>query len=158
MSATFRYLVNNPRKKKIQKCKTYLLNKNPQRKGICAKIYTTTPKKPNSGIKKVAKIALRKVKRMLIAYIPGIGHSLAKYNKVLIRGGKVPDIPGMKYTLIRGVYDFKGLLWTHRRTKRSKYGVKNLERMAAKKITLKFVRGQKKVYSLRKIKFKRQWY
>jgi len=87
------------------------LNKNPQRRGICIKTYTRTPKKPNSALRKVAKIKIVKGRRVE-AYIPGEGHKLKEYASVLMRGGRVPDLPGVKYKLIRGAldYDLVGLV------------------------------------------------
>lgn len=107
------------RKKKLNK--TPALNKNPQKKGVCVKIITRTPKKPNSAIRKVAKVKLS-TKRKVESYIPGEGHNLQKYSVVLVRGGRVPDLPGVKYHLIRGKFDFQGL--KTRKTARSKYGTK----------------------------------
>lgn len=109
------------RKKKIFKIKTAALEQNPQKKGICLKVFTRTPKKPNSAIRKVAKVKLSNGKR-LEAYIPGEGHKLQQYSVVLMRGGRVPDLPGVKYRLIRGKYDFKGV--KDRKNARSLYGTK----------------------------------
>lgn len=111
----------NFRKKKIYKNKTRALNKNPQRKGICTKILIRTPKKPNSAKRKIAKVKIY-TGRKVEAYIPGEGHTLQEYSVVLFRGGRVPDVPGVKYHLIRGKYDFPGL--GKRRTRRSIYGTK----------------------------------
>lgn len=94
---------------------------NPQVKGVCSKIFTRTPKKPNSAIRKVAKVKLSN-KRIIESYIPGIGHNLRQYSVVLIRGGRVPDLPGVKYKCIRGKYDFQAV--ANRKTSRSSYGVK----------------------------------
>nr|NP_038194.1 ribosomal protein S12 [Synura synuroidea]AAF36960.1 ribosomal protein S12 [Synura synuroidea] len=109
------------RKKKIKKKKTPALLGNPQQKGVCLKVYTRTPKKPNSALRKVAKIKLSN-KKKIEAYIPGIGHNLQQYSVVLMRGGRVKDLPGVKYHLIRGVYDFQGVKM--RKTSRSCYGTK----------------------------------
>jgi small subunit ribosomal protein S12 len=109
------------RKKKIKKCKTPALKKNPQKKGVCVKVFTRTPKKPNSAIRKVVKIKLSTGIK-IEAYVPGIGHNLRQYSVVLMRGGRVPDLPGVKYHLIRGKYDFQGL--KDRKTSRSQYGTK----------------------------------
>lgn len=109
------------RLKKIKKIKSPALKKNPQLKGICLKIYTKTPKKPNSALRKVAKIKLTN-KYTIISYIPGINHTLQEHSIVLVRGGRVPDLPGVKYHLIRGKYDLLGIL--ERKTSRSKYGTK----------------------------------
>lgn len=114
---------NNQRKKKLFKSKTPALEKNPQQKGICIKIFTRTPKKPNSAIRKVARIKLSN-KRKVEAYIPGEGHTLQQYSVALMRGGRIPDLPGCKYHLVRGKYDFQGV--RSRKTSRSKYGTKKL--------------------------------
>ena len=111
----------NLRKKKIFKKKTPALQKNPQKKGVCIKIFIRSPKKPNSACRKVAKIKLSNGKR-IESYIPGEGHTLQQYSVVLMRGGRTPDLPGVKYHLIRGKYDFKGV--KNRKTSRSLYGVK----------------------------------
>ena len=109
------------RKKKIFKSKTPALEKNPQQKGICTRVYTRTPKKPNSALRKVAKLQLSN-RRVVESYIPGESHNLQEYSVVLIRGGRVPDLPGCKYHTIRGKYDFHGV--KHRKKSRSKYGTK----------------------------------
>ena len=101
--------------------KSPALEKCPQKKGICLKIYTKTPKKPNSALRKVAKIKLSNFKG-IIGYIPGISHNLQEHSIVLVRGGRVQDLPGVKYHLIRGKYDLLGL--RNRKTSRSKYGTK----------------------------------
>jgi len=111
----------NCRKKKVFKCKTAALNKNPQKKGICIKVFTRTPKKPNSALRKVAKVKIS-TGRKIEAYIPGEGHNLQQYSVVLLRGGRVPDLPGVKYHLIRGKYDFQGV--KNRKSARSLYGTK----------------------------------
>jgi len=109
------------RKKKLFRSKTPALNKSPQKKGVCIKIFTKTPKKPNSALRKVAKVKLSNGIK-LEAYIPGEGHTLQEYSVVLLRGGRVPDLPGVKYHLIRGKYDFKGI--KTRKSSRSLYGTK----------------------------------
>jgi small subunit ribosomal protein S12 len=114
-------LSKNVRLKKSRNSKTPALNFNPQLKGVCVKVYTRTPKKPNSALRKVAKVRLSN-KKVVEAYIPGEGHSLQEYSVVLMKGGRVPDLPGVKYHLIRGKYDFKGV--KNRKTSRSKYGTK----------------------------------
>ena len=93
----------------------------PQRKGVCFRVYTRTPKKPNSALRKVAKIRLTNSVEV-IAYIPGEGHNLQEHSVVLIRGGRVKDLPGVKYKVIRGVLDLQGVL--NRKQARSKYGTK----------------------------------
>jgi small subunit ribosomal protein S12 len=107
--------------KKKHKNKTPALKKNPQVKGVCVKIFVRTPKKPNSALRKVAKLKISSGKRVE-AYIPGEGHNLQEYSIALMRGGRVPDLPGVKYHLIRGKYDFQGV--KNRKTARSRYGVK----------------------------------
>jgi small subunit ribosomal protein S12 len=110
------------RKKKFKRSKTPALRKNPQLKGICVKVFVRTPKKPNSALRKVTKLKLSN-KLKVEAYIPGEGHNLQEYSLVLMRGGRVPDLPGVKYHLIRGKYDFHGV--KNRKKARSRYGVKN---------------------------------
>ncbi len=101
--------------------KSPALEKCPQKKGICLKIYTKTPKKPNSALRKVAKIKLTN-KASIIGYIPGIGHNLQEHSIVLVRGGRVQDLPGVKYHIVRGKCDLLGI--KNRKTSRSKYGAK----------------------------------
>ena len=115
------FLKKQKRLKKQKLNKSPALKKCPQRKGICLKVYTRTPKKPNSALRKVAKVRLTS-KYTVISYIPGIGHNLQEHSIVLIRGGRVQDLPGVKYHIIRGKYDLLGLL--KRKTSRSKYGTK----------------------------------
>lgn len=107
------------KKKKLNRSKA--LSQCPQRKGVCLKVYIKTPKKPNSALRKVAKVKLTN-KKTIIGYIPGIGHKLQEHSIVLVRGGRVPDLPGVKYHLVRGKYDLQGLIT--RKTSRSKYGTK----------------------------------
>lgn len=121
MSTINQLLFQNKREKKIKKDKTPALKKNSQLKGVCVKVYIRTPKKPNSAQRKVAKIRLS-TRQKVEAYIPGEGHNLQEYSVVLMRGGRVPDLPGVKYHLIRGKYDFKGV--KGRKQSRSKYGTK----------------------------------
>nr|BAL70636.1 small subunit ribosomal protein 12 [Plasmodium coatneyi] len=109
------------KKNKNNKKNNFLLNKCPQKKGIVLKILIKTPKKPNSALRKVAKIKLSNNKELL-AYIPGEGKSIQEHNFVLIKGGRVKDLPGIKYKIIRGSLDSIGVL--NRKTSRSKYGVK----------------------------------
>jgi len=112
-------------KKKFNKIRTKTkspaLNSSPQKKGVCLKVYTRTPKKPNSAIRKIARVRLTNGSD-IIAYIPGEGHSLQEHSVVLVRGGRVKDLPGVKYHLIRGVYDLLGVIG--RKKSRSKYGSK----------------------------------
>nr|YP_010470406.1 ribosomal protein S12 [Tetraselmis marina]UVF37894.1 ribosomal protein S12 [Tetraselmis marina] len=112
---------NTKRKTKISLKKTPALKECPQRKGICIRVYTKKPKKPNSAFRKVAKVRLTN-KQEVIAYIPGEGHNLQEHSVVMIRGGRVKDLPGVKYHLIRGILDLQGL--PQRRQGRSKYGAK----------------------------------
>lgn len=115
------FLQKQKRLKKKKKIKSPALKNCPQKKGICLKVYTKTPKKPNSALRKVAKVRLTN-KDTIITYIPGIGHTLQEHSIVLVRGGRVQDLPGVKYHLIRGKYDLLGIL--KRTTSRSKYGTK----------------------------------
>lgn len=114
-------LKRKPRKK-INK--TPALEKCPQKKGICLKVFLRTPKKPNSALRKLVKLRLLSNRKIVNAYVPGEGHNLQDYSAVLIRGGRVKDLPGVKYHLIRGKLDLLGL--KTRKTSRSKYGTKNL--------------------------------
>lgn len=107
--------------KKLHNNKTPSLLGNPQKKGVCIKVFIRTPKKPNSAQRKVVKVKLSTGKK-IEAYIPGEGHNLQEYSVVLLRGGRVKDLPGVKYHLIRGKFDFQGV--KNRKTARSKYGVK----------------------------------
>jgi small subunit ribosomal protein S12 len=122
MSTINQLSLKESRKKKQFKKKTPALKKCPQKKGVCIKIFIRSPKKPNSACRKVAKVKLSTGKKV-DAYIPGEGHNLQQYSVILIRGGRTPDLPGIKYRLIRGKYDFKGV--KNRKTSRSCYGVKN---------------------------------
>lgn len=115
------FLKKQKRLKKKKKINSPALDKCPQKKGLCLKIYTKTPKKPNSALRKVAKVILSN-KNTIITYIPGIGHTLQEHSIVLVRGGRVQDLPGVKYHLIRGKYDLLGIL--KRKSSRSKYGTK----------------------------------
>lgn len=120
--ATINQLTKNLiRQKKIKYDKTPALESNPQVKGVCLKVFTKTPKKPNSALRKVIKLKLSN-NRKIEAYVPGEGHNLRQYSVVLIRGGRVPDLPGIKYKSIRGKYDFQGV--KSRKQSRSKYGTK----------------------------------
>ena len=110
-------------KKKNKSKKTPALASCPQKKGLCLKIFTRTPKKPNSAIRKLTRLKLSSGIKVN-AYIPGEGHNLQEYSNVLIRGGRVKDLPGIKYHLVRGKYDFVGL--KTRKTSRSKYGTKKI--------------------------------
>ena len=119
---TINQLCNNKRKPKRKLNKTPALQKSPQKKGICLKMIIRTPKKPNSALRKIAKLKLFSNKNVVTAYIPGEGHNLQDYSVVLIQGGRVKDLPGVKYHIIRGKLDLQGL--KKRVTSRSKYGAK----------------------------------
>lgn len=118
---TMNQLKNKYRKNKISRTKTPALDSCPQKKGVCLKVFIVTPKKPNSALRKVARIRLSNQKKVT-AYIPGEGHNLQQYSTVLMRGGRVKDLPGIKYHLVRGKYDFVGI--KSRKVSRSKYGTK----------------------------------
>jgi small subunit ribosomal protein S12 len=122
---TVNQLCKKPRIKKKKKNKTPALALCPQKKGVCMKIFLRTPKKPNSALRKLTRVRLTNNKR-ITAYIPGEGHNLQEYSTVLIRGGRVKDLPGIKYHLVRGKLDFSGL--QGRKTARSKYGTKNVSK------------------------------
>ena len=123
--ATINQLLKNClRKKKIKKDKTPALQKNPQLKGVCLKVFTRTPKKPNSALRKVAKVKLSNGIK-IESYIRGEGHNLQEYSVVLMHGGRVPDLPGVKYRNIRGKYDFQGV--KNRKQARSLYGTKKVK-------------------------------
>lgn len=126
MSTINQLCKKNSRKKKIKKNKTPALFSNPQQKGVCVKVFTRTPKKPNSAIRKVVKLKLSNG-RKVESYIPGEGHNLQEFSVVLMRGGRVQDLPGVKYHLIRGKYDFQGV--KNRKTSRSRYGTKNVSKV-----------------------------
>jgi small subunit ribosomal protein S12 len=111
----------NLRKKKNKNIKTPALQSNPQLKGVCVKVFIRTPKKPNSALRKVAKLKLSNGIKVE-SYIPGEGHNLQEYSVVLMRGGRVPDLPGVKYHTVRGKYDFQGV--KNRKNARSRYGTK----------------------------------
>lgn len=116
---TINQLVRKSRKFFFSKKNSTALQKNPQKKGVCLKVYTINPKKPNSAERKVAKVQLTTGKS-IIGYIPGEGHSLQEHSVVLVRGGRVKDLPGVQYHFIRGIYDLSSV--NNRKTSRSKYG------------------------------------
>ena len=118
---TINQLVRKGRKKIANTTKSLALQKNPQKRGVCTRVYTTKPKKPNSALRKVARVRLTN-KLEVTAYIPGEGHNLQEHNSVLICGGRVKDLPGVRYHIIRNKLDTKGV--DGRRQRRSKYGVK----------------------------------
>ena len=118
---TIQQLVRKGRSPKVAKTKTPALKANPQQRGVCTRVYTTTPKKPNSALRKVARVKLSNGTEVT-AYIPGEGHSLQEHSVVLVRGGRVKDLPGVRYHIIRGILDTQGVV--KRRQRRSKYGAK----------------------------------
>jgi small subunit ribosomal protein S12 len=118
---TINQLIRKKRKKQIARTKAPALNSCPQRRGVCTRVYTTTPKKPNSALRKVARVKLTS-KAEVTAYIPGIGHNLQEHSIVLVRGGRVKDLPGVRYHIVRGVLDSAGV--ENRKQGRSLYGVK----------------------------------
>lgn len=130
MSTINQLILKGKRAKKIKKIKTPALKKNPQLKGVCIKVYNRTPKKPNSAQRKVAKVKLSNSQKVEV-YIPGEKHTLQEYSVVLMRGGRVKDLPGVKYHLVRGKYDFKGV--EGRTQSRSKYGTKRPKRSKIEK-------------------------
>jgi small subunit ribosomal protein S12 len=120
---TIQQLIRGARKKTFKKTKSPALRSCPQRRGFCIRVYTTTPKKPNSALRKVARVRVTSGFE-ITAYIPGIGHNLQEHSVVLIRGGRVKDLPGVRYHIIRGTLDIAGV--KKRNQGRSKYGVKRL--------------------------------
>ena len=118
---TIAQLVRKGRQAKETKTKTPALRGAPQRRGVCTRVYTTTPKKPNSALRKVARVRLTTGVEVT-AYIPGIGHNLQEHSIVLVRGGRVKDLPGVRYKIVRGALDASGV--TDRRQARSRYGAK----------------------------------
>ena len=118
---TLAQLVKNGREKVKVKAKSPALKACPQKRGVCVRVYTTTPKKPNSALRKVARVRLM-TGMEVTAYIPGVGHNLQEHSIVMIRGGRVKDLPGVRYHIIRGTLDSMGV--ADRRRGRSKYGAK----------------------------------
>ncbi|MEJ2542794.1 MAG: 30S ribosomal protein S12 [Calditrichaceae bacterium] len=118
---TINQLIRKGRKVVIKKNKAPALNSCPQKRGVCTRVYTTTPKKPNSALRKVARVRLTNGIEVT-AYIPGEGHNLQEHSIVLIRGGRVKDLPGVRYHIVRGTLDTSGV--EDRRQGRSKYGAK----------------------------------
>ena len=125
---TISQLIRKPRKAIIVKSKSAALNACPQRRGVCTRVYTTTPKKPNSALRKVARVRLTSGFEVS-SYIPGEGHNLQEHSIVFIRGGRVKDLPGVRYHVIRGTADTQGV--DGRRQGRSKYGAKRPKKGAA---------------------------
>ena len=118
---TINQLVRQGRKKIVKKTNTPALKGSPQKRGVCVRVYTTTPKKPNSALRKVARVRLTNGIEVT-SYIPGIGHNLQEHSVVLIRGGRVKELPGVRYHVVRGTLDTLGV--SDRRQGRSKYGAK----------------------------------
>ena len=118
---TVNQLVRRGRARPVKRKKTPAMQRCPQKRGVCTRVYTTTPKKPNSALRKVARVRLTNGFEVL-SYIPGEGHNLQEHSVVLIRGGRVKDLPGVRYHIIRGVLDTQGI--SDRRQRRSKYGAK----------------------------------
>jgi len=119
--ATVNQLVRKPRKRKVSKTDVPALKGSPQRRGVCTRVFTTTPKKPNSALRKVCKVRLTSGFEV-ISYIGGEGHNLQEHSVVLIRGGRVKDLPGVRYHTVRGTLDTAGV--DDRKQRRSKYGAK----------------------------------
>jgi small subunit ribosomal protein S12 len=118
---TINQLIRKPRKAQVKRTKVPAMESCPQKRGVCTRVYTTTPKKPNSALRKVARVRLTNGFEVT-SYIPGEGHNLQEHSVVLIRGGRVKDLPGVRYHIIRGVLDTQGV--EDRRQRRSKYGTK----------------------------------
>jgi len=118
---TINQLIRNPRVTQHAKKKVPALQESPQKRGVCTRVYTTTPKKPNSALRKVAKVRLTNGFEV-IGYIPGEGHNLQEHSVVLVRGGRVKDLPGVRYKVVRGTLDAAGV--SDRKKARSQYGVK----------------------------------
>ena len=118
---TINQLVRKPRKRKVEKSNVPALEACPQRRGVCTRVYTTTPKKPNSALRKVTRVRLTNGMEVT-AYIPGEGHNLQEHSIVLLEGGRVKDLPGVRYHIIRGTLDTSGV--SDRTTSRSRYGTK----------------------------------
>ncbi len=118
---TINQLVRKGRKKLIEKSKSPALQSNPQKRGVCVRVTTMTPKKPNSALRKIARVRLTNGIEVT-AYIPGVGHNLQEHSVVLIRGGRVKDLPGVRYHIVRGALDAMGV--DKRMSSRSKYGAK----------------------------------
>jgi small subunit ribosomal protein S12 len=125
---TIQQLVRKGRSVKVGTSKTPALKGSPQRRGVCTRVYTTTPKKPNSALRKVARVRLSSGIEVT-AYIPGVGHNLQEHSIVLVRGGRVKDLPGVRYHIVRGTLDASGV--NGRNKSRSKYGTKKPKAGAA---------------------------
>jgi small subunit ribosomal protein S12 len=122
---TINQLVRKGREQVVEKSTAPALKKSPQKRGVCTRVYTTTPKKPNSALRKVARVRLTNGIEVT-SYIPGIGHNLQEHSVVLVRGGRVKDIPGVRYHIVRGALDTAGV--DKRNQSRSKYGTKKAKK------------------------------
>ena len=118
---TINQLIRNPRRQQSARNKVPALARSPQKRGVCTRVYTTTPKKPNSALRKVARVRLSSGVE-ITAYIPGVGHNLQEHSIVLVRGGRVKDLPGVRYKVVRGALDTSGV--RERAQARSRYGAK----------------------------------
>ena len=118
---TMNQLIRNPRRPQVARDKVPAMEACPQKRGVCTRVYTTTPKKPNSALRKVARVRLTS-QIEVTAYIPGVGHNLQEHSIVLVRGGRVRDLPGVRYKVIRGSLDTQGV--RNRKQARSRYGAK----------------------------------
>ncbi len=118
---TIQQLIRHGRQPRVKKSSAPDLERSPQKRAVCLRVYTTTPKKPNSALRKVARVRLTNG-REVTAYIPGVGHSLQEHSVVLVRGGRVKDLPGVRYHIVRGALDSTGV--ADRQKGRSKYGAK----------------------------------
>ena len=118
---TIQQLIRKPRQPKVKRSKSMHLQECPQKRGVCTRVYTTTPKKPNSAMRKVARVKLRNGTEVT-AYIPGEGHNLQEHSLVLVRGGRVKDLPGVRYKIVRGALDTQAV--KNRKQARSRYGAK----------------------------------
>ena len=118
---TISQLVRQGRRTTAEKTKSPALQSCPQRRGVCTRVFTTTPKKPNSALRKVARVRLTNG-MVVTSYIPGVGHNLQEHSVVLVRGGRVKDLPGVRYTIVRGALDLAGV--KDRKQSRSRYGAK----------------------------------
>ncbi|MGB9697085.1 MAG: 30S ribosomal protein S12 [Ignavibacteria bacterium] len=127
---TINQLIRKGRQEKVYKSKAPAMDACPQKRGVCTRVYTTTPKKPNSALRKVARVRLTN-QMEVTAYIPGEGHNLQEHSIVLIRGGRVKDLPGVRYHIIRGAHDTSGV--ENRKKGRSKYGTKKAKAVAVPK-------------------------
>ena len=118
---TINQLIRKPRRPQVERNKVPAMQGCPQKRGVCTRVYTVTPKKPNSALRKVARVRLTN-QHEVICYIPGEGHNLQEHSVVMIRGGRVKDLPGVRYHILRGVLDTQGI--ASRRQRRSLYGAK----------------------------------